>query len=106
MANAKNFADLVRQNYDLLADNDGQNEMELTENITEEEREEVNAVIAEKQLEEQPQNLDTSDEFEDANRTVWHVSVNEAQIDYYSGKKDEESTKEQTKWAVKVFKGK
>lgn len=105
MANARNFAKFVQDNYDLLADNSNENQVELTEEVSPEEIEQVNQIIMENEAEEDAESMDSSDEFEDNPKTVRHASCPNEKVDYYSKKKDKDATQMQTKWAVKVFRG-
>lgn len=105
MANAQNFADFVARNYDLLADSDHLNEAHLSEEVSQEEAAEVNAILNENEVQQITVNDDSSHEFEDSSKTVQYATCNQLDINYFSAKKDKESTQQQTKWAVKVFQG-
>lgn len=87
MANAENFQDFVQANFDLLSDENDLHEVNLSDEVSKEVVEQINAMIAEKEGEESVQNEDSMDDFEEASKTVRHVSVNEEKLDYYSKKK-------------------
>lgn len=101
-----NLDDFVDANFQLLTDSLDGTEFQLSEEVPQNVQEEINELIAGKEAQEMDQNNDSSEEFEDAAKTVRHVTVNEDCINYFSVKKDKDSTKEQTEWAVNVLRGK
>lgn len=106
MANARNLAEFVDANFDLLGGDNSQNYLEFSEDISQEELQEVNEAIVQNEAEEMAENDDSSNDFEPQSTMVRHGTCNNDEIDYFSKKKDKETTQQQTKWAVKVFRGK
>lgn len=104
MANVTDLEEFAAVNFDLIGDMDEFENVQLSEEVSQQVVEDINDIISEEQNAETGENSNSADEFEEATGFPRHASVNEDALDYYSGKKDKEATKTQTKWAVKVLK--
>lgn len=105
MATGGKLDDFVDANFDLLADQDDFSEITLDENITTEEKEEVNDIIQAVPPVEHDENRDSTEDFEEEGAIARHANCSEKEIDSYAEEKYRKKTKEQTKWAVNVMKG-
>lgn len=85
---------------------DMSSDIEITDEVEDEVRENINKMIEEAQLMEETQNETNSmDDFQSKDEGR-HVKVTEQDLDDYADENIAPSTREQTRWAVKIFKGK
>lgn len=106
MAEAFNINDFVDSNLQLLADAEEETEYVLTDEVSKDEAEDINVAVSTFNQQEIDENEESSDAFEEEQVTHRHCSLNAAKVDNLALKKHTESTKQQTKWAVNVFRGK
>lgn len=106
MADADDFNNFVNSNLQLLADVEPGTQIILTDNISEQEEENVNIIATAFNAQEQAENNESLDDFEAQQITHRHCTLQNSRIDYLSSKKYKDLTKEQTKWAVNIFRGK
>lgn len=104
MAEARTLEDFVEQNLHLLIDNADIVGVRLSDNLSQQEKEEVDAIFDAEEVHEPAQDDDLSD-FENEEMTCRHVSLNEDQVNSLADKRYKDTTKLQTQWAVNVFKG-
>lgn len=77
----------------------------MSDEVKEDVQEDIHDIAQQFQAGKNVQNTDSSDDFEMAETTHCHCNLKEGQVDHLAGKKHKDSTKEQTKWAVRVFRG-
>lgn len=105
MADERFVLEIAEANFNLLADSDDLNECNLEEEITEEDIEHVQNIIAQAESQNQAENDDSMDDFADAQTSSRHASANEAKLNFYADANHRDTTKQQTKWAVNLFTG-
>lgn len=91
--------------FDLLPDNELEGEEVNLDDLNEEQREQIYALMDTVNAATPQENDPDYQAFEESNRTFRFVRKTEAQIDETAEATNRESTRWQTKWAVKVFKG-
>lgn len=97
--------EFVHVNFDLLADNDDLNADNILQDASPEEIEQVESAIQEVVEQDMSIQMEEDEAFDEASSTSRHVKKTEAQIDKLADNAHRDSTKNQTKWAVNVFKG-
>lgn len=106
MEDAENFTDFVAANFDLLADSDDMNQVELDENISPEAIQQVQNIIDEANEQNQSEK-DTDDEaFDGPLKPSRHVLASAEKVDQYAHDSHARATHTQSKWAVNVLRGK
>ena len=88
--------------FDIIEGNILDNGSNLFENLTEDEKQEVENVVT--LLESAKE--DSLKEFEPGSNAARHNTVDSSELDRLAGKNNSQSTNYQTKWAISVIKGK
>lgn len=106
MAEQRRIEEIAVANFDLLGDSDDFNELILDGEVTQQELEAVEGIVAQAQVEKNSETQDSLDDFEEAATIQRHASANEEKLDFYAAENHKDTTKRQTKWAVNLFTGK
>lgn len=105
MASNINIDDFVAANFELLAGNDSLLQSQIVQEASADDTEEVENILHKVNQAENIENTGTDQDFEGPLKHRHHVIVTDQILDNYASAEHETSTKNQTKWAVNVFKG-
>lgn len=105
-ADALDMNDFVNANFNLLAETDELNDVQLDEEISPEEMEQVQNAIQDEISKEMDERSSNNEEFEGQLRPARHVMVSSARVDEYAHDSHAPATHTQSKWAVNIFRGK
>lgn len=105
MADTSELDAIVAANFDLLADSDDLNDIYLEDDVTEEDIEAVENIVTEAEAANNDEMEDSRDAFEEEDTNGRHAKANAEKLDFYADQNSKDTTKRQTKWAVKLFTG-